>query len=504
MAFQYEEYRNPFTQSIGQLLEQKGSIEAQRALQVGQAQARAAEASGQAWGGAVQTLGQLPQQVMQQQRQAQMQALDVQKTQAQIGDMQAQQKEREAAAQKQQRLDQMNQGIDTLMKNSFKDDPQTGVSTFDRPTFEQGLVQSGMGHLYPQMAETLDKLDASAAKRNAESRVMLANTLDGIAKAGYTPEAVMSGAAYLKKNNLITQDHLAPVLDAVAADSSPQAIQKVVDGLGQSIPEYRQLQDAEAKRKADLAKTVAETSKLKAEVDGTLPKPQRPTAEIDKQKYIDIQARISQRQPVSKDELAWAAGFEKEKTIGPEASAAAASDRQAATMAQQNAIQQRAQDFQISQAGRKELTDKVEMPYQTAMASAQTLRDTVAAAKTGNLTAAAMQNLETTFAAIKSQGLNRVNMAEIGINANAGSIWDRLQGSFGKLKDGQPVDPKIQQDMVEFAGILEKAARKKYQDGFAAVTKRYGLKDEKPIVAPEAAPAPGQPIKVGGFTVTVK
>lgn len=277
-GFQYESTVNPWLKTIGEQLGEPGRIEANRAIQVGQAQARAAEASGQAYSGAVQQLGQLPGQVIQQQRAGQLQALEAQKTKAQITDMAAQQQQRVAAADKAQKLDQMNQGIDTIMQKSMKDDPETGVSTFDRPTFEQGLVQAGMGHLYPQMAETLDKLDASASKRNAEGRSMLANSLVGVAQAGYTPEAVMSAGAYLKKNNLITQDHLAPVLDAVASDSSPQAIKKVIDGLGQNLPEYRQLMEGEAKKKTDSLKAQAEidklttdTNKTQAEIDGTLP-----------------------------------------------------------------------------------------------------------------------------------------------------------------------------------------------------------------------------------------
>ena len=42
-----------------------------------------------------------------------------------------------------------------VMQTSLKQDPTTGVFSFDRPTFEQGLIQGGMGHLYPTLAETL-------------------------------------------------------------------------------------------------------------------------------------------------------------------------------------------------------------------------------------------------------------------------------------------------------------------------------------------------------------
>jgi len=153
----------------------------------------------------------------------------------------------------------------------------------------------------------------------------------------------------------------------------------------------------------------------------------------------------------------------------------AAIDRQSKTIQAQTDQQKRAQDFQQLQAARADIEKNVQTPYLTAKTSANTLRDVVAAAKSGNKTAAALQSLETTMAAIRAQGLNRINTAEIGVTANAGDIWDRISGAVGKFTKGEPVPANIQDDMLKFADILDKAARAKYDTGHKAATDLYGV-----------------------------
>lgn len=202
-------------------------------------------------------LGQI-QQVRAQQQQQQLR-------QQQINSNQALEEERRQQIGARQRAEQQTQQLDTLLSHAFKPDPETGVFTFDRSTVEQGLMQGGMGHLYPTMVEHLDKLDETAKRRAADGRSMVAQSLVGIGDAGYTPQALISGAAYLKKNGVITDDHLKPILDAAAADPSPENIKGLVTKLGGGMPEYQNLLSAKEKDKAALAKTQAETAKITAE-----------------------------------------------------------------------------------------------------------------------------------------------------------------------------------------------------------------------------------------------
>src|SRR5438128_1613414 len=73
-SFSYEAPRpSPFALTIGQMIEQAGQIQAQRAERLGAIQAQNAQAQGQIWGGAIQnigqTIGQIPGQIQQAQRQ---------------------------------------------------------------------------------------------------------------------------------------------------------------------------------------------------------------------------------------------------------------------------------------------------------------------------------------------------------------------------------------------------------------------------------------------------
>lgn len=241
----------------------------------------------------------------------------------------------------------------------------------------------------------------------------------------------------------------------------------------------------------------------------------KPTLEMDASRAIELTSKQARGIPVSAEDKAWLDAYQKIRPT-PEATAerqiaqfgemekrqasqfAEMEKRQQASIGAQVAQQARAQNFQEGQAARREYTDKVATPYQTALASAQTLRDTVAAAKAGNKVAANLQQLETAMSAIRSQGLNRINMTEIGLAGDAGSLWDQIVGKVGKLTAGQAVPADLQKDMLEFAGILEKSATLKYQKGRKSIQQTYGnmpLPDES-VTVPTAGTAKGDPLGI--------
>jgi len=209
-----------------------------------------------------------------------------------------------------------------------------------------------------------------------------------------------------------------------------------------------------------------------------------PKVPSEDQRYDEIVTRQKQKLPVAPAESAFVQAYEQRHQIGPTASSAA-SDRR---MDDQ-------QLFQQQQVGRRELTDNVEKPYREAQAQASELRDIVTAAKAGNKFAGSQQALMGAIATIRSSGLNRINAAEIGAAANAGSLWDRIQGAVGKQAEGQPMSPDLQKDLLDYATLLEKAAHQKYLKGFASVTKRYKLTDETPEGGAGAAVSSGNRVR---------
>jgi hypothetical protein len=402
-----------------------------------------------------------------------------------------QQQEMDWQTQDRKRVDDARTVLAGAIKQYSTVDPKTGEIKTDHRAIANTLSQAG----HPEQAESwlktatanAESLDKFQQMNMATERQKLASVGD-LAYHAKSKEDFLSGVGLAAQHKLLSEDEAHKFMDEVEA-AGPDGWQKARQPYLQFSPSYQKEQEELKKpvkvgegEKVNTPERAAQN--LPPLMEGA-PKPN--TAEQDDARYRAIQASIVQKQPVSPADQAWATAYEKQKTLGPEASAAAAGDRQATAIAAQTAQQGRAQTFAEQQAGRKELTDKVEQPFQTAQTSANTLRDVVAAAKAGNKVAGSLQSLEATMAAIRAQGLNRINTAEIGVTANAGNLWDRLVGWVGKAESGQPVPADIQKDMTQFADILEKAAYQKYITGHRSTTKRYKLTDEQPLPAPPAA-----------------
>lgn len=227
-------------------------------LEQGQARAQGQLGSGQAWGQMAQQLGQIPNQMIAQQQQLQESQQKIATAKAAEADRQAQAKVREQATKNQETLD-------ALYKNAFVQDPESGTFTFKRDLVEQGLAQSGQGHLYPKIMADLDAMDTAAQAGAAKRRTTVAQAFHNVAKQGYTTESALSNLAYLKQNHLIPEDRMQALQDAIAQDGSPAGIQALVARVGGALPEYGALVNAEEKRLADLAHVKAQTASLSGE-----------------------------------------------------------------------------------------------------------------------------------------------------------------------------------------------------------------------------------------------
>lgn len=211
---------------------------------------------------------QLKQQEMQEQDRAALQ----QQRQAQAARQQQQ------AAQQQQEM-KSQQVVDQLMNGAMTQDEEGAPWKLDRAKFEQSMVQTGNGHYVLKMSEALDKFDERAKRIASERNTAIAETIQSVHELGNTPGALQAGVAMLLKNRYIDPSHAQPLLEAADQAQSPEAIEQMLKQLGQGMPEYRKLMEAEttrrtgqAKSAADLAKIQAETRKLDAEATAG-PKP---------------------------------------------------------------------------------------------------------------------------------------------------------------------------------------------------------------------------------------
>ncbi len=200
--------------------------------------------------------------------------------------------------------------IDGLMQKAMVPDPETGIFTFDRSIAERGIVESGQGHRLPEFMQHFDALDKSTREAAEKNNAAIAKALMTVTASGNTAGSALGMVAYLKKNRLMTDEHAQPILQSLAEDDSPENVAALVKKYGEAIPQYRELLNAEEKRKADLAKTGAETAKLTAETE-QIGKPKEPTT-------LDAAILAARNNPVELNRLLKLAKQEADAKRGPE------------------------------------------------------------------------------------------------------------------------------------------------------------------------------------------
>lgn len=400
---------------------------------------------------------------------------------------QALEEERRLSIEKTKRSQAGDQALAQLLQQHTSSDPQTGLTSTDHQAVFNDLVKAG----HPDKAEGYltfaDNAEKSLNAIQTAHLTMAHNALkmqgDMVQSVLEAPEdkrqAVWSAArtslGLLMKNQ---PDAIAQIPEQYPGDDEA----KRLSSLGRSQEE----KIANALKMAETKKADAEAAKANKEAT----EPKAPTEATLDARAQELLSKKAMKQPLTPSESAELLAYQERKRTVSDPSALAAQERQTRTIDQQNAIQNRAQTFAEAQAGRSELTNKVEQPYLDAREKAETLRNTIAAAKSGNMAAANVQSLLATLGLVTMEGVKRINNTELQNVTGAGSLLERLKGSASKIVSGQPISPKIQSDLDELANMLETSARKKYEEGHAAVTTRYGLKDEKPIPATSGSAAP--------------
>ena len=497
-------WTDPYANQTINLIQARGNAQAEAQRQIAAYQAQAAQTSaaaqaqaqvqgGQAWGQAIQQFGQLPGQLMQ-----------AQNLQSQIEDRKQQAILRGVDIKKgQYDLDALN-ATSAAVKGAI--DPETNqvdhkkaASLLEQAGFPGAANSYMKTHLETeQQAANLQKTqqDVLTAVQNHKAASaeyagrIAASTLDQIQQQAQAPpelqnpmglrDAVLGGVATGAANGAVTEQQARDIYMKLAhagPDQLPAALQGIIN---QSPGLQDKLNDEKLKNK----QTQSVIDKNEAEAYKAY-QPEKPdTATAYKEHYTNLQTELALGHAVSPDDRAWAKSYEKEKLLSVDASAGAATIRQAKAIAEQNAIQRNRFEFDKAQAGRGKLESDVNKPYRDAKSAADNLRDIVTAAQgpDKNKIAAAMQNLDATMGTIKQQGLSRLSAKELSPMEHAGSAWDQLLGSVNKWTSGNPLSPEMQKNMLGYAELLEKEANRRYSLGYRNITKSYGLDSETPLI----------------------
>jgi hypothetical protein len=113
----------------------------------------------------------------------------------------------------------------------------------------------------------------------------------------------------------------------------------------------------------------------------------------------------------------------------------------------------------------------------TEYAQAKSVSDRLAAmmdaAKNGNVVSYQLIPEEGALQVTTSQGVHRINMAEIQ-NYGGGSLWQKMQGHIGKALTGESIPTSVLDDMTEMQKIQSEGARSKYENTLKTINQATG------------------------------
>ncbi len=128
--------------------------------------------------------------------------------------------------------------------------------------------------------------------------------------------------------------------------------------------------------------------------------------------------------------------------------------------------------------------------YAQAQSVTQTLQQMLDAAKTGNVVSYQLIPQEGALQITTSQGVHRINMAEIQ-NYGGGSWLQRLQGHLGKALTGESIPPSVLGDMSDMQAVMQRGSQAKYENDLNTINQTYGAKF-KPIDPVQVNPKSAQ------------
>jgi hypothetical protein len=139
--------------------------------------------------------------------------------------------------------------------------------------------------------------------------------------------------------------------------------------------------------------------------------------------------------------------------------------------------------------------------YAQAQSVSQRLKAMMDAAKNGNVVSYQLLPEEGALQVVTSQGIRRINMAEIQ-NYGGGSLWQNLEGHIGKALTGKSIPVSVLNDMSQMQKIQEEGSQTKYSNTLKTINQNYGSKFQPvqmadiPSNTPKSAKASNDPLGI--------
>lgn len=120
--------------------------------------------------------------------------------------------------------------------------------------------------------------------------------------------------------------------------------------------------------------------------------------------------------------------------------------------------------------------EKANKEFADAKSVSDRMNATMDAARKGNVVSYQIIPEEGTLQITTSQGVHRINKTEIDQYAGGGSLWQRLQGHFGKALTGKSIPDSVLNDMAEIQKIQAEGAKSRYENTLSSINQTYGSK----------------------------
>ena len=265
-------------------------------------------------------------------------------------------------------------------------------------------------------------------------------------------------------------------LNKLTENSKPGDFDKQVDGL---VPPT----GAEGQAQNQFVKAQVNAALSRGDVDGA-----KKFIEQAYQNHLEIQKDVAvATNPAIQQGKINVATAEGQARANVEAAAARGTDPAVANVPPKQVLPAKA-DYQ-----------KANADYAQNQAVTARLNAMMDAAHTGNVIAYQIIPEEGTLQITTSQGVHRINMAEIEQYAGGGSLWQRMEGHFGKQLSGQSIPASVLDDMAKIQQIQQQGSRQKYENTIKGINQTYGAKFD-PVDMGQNAPGGATPL--GAHTAT--
>lgn len=120
-----------------------------------------------------------------------------------------------------------------------------------------------------------------------------------------------------------------------------------------------------------------------------------------------------------------------------------------------------------------EAATKAGTEYAQAKSVSDRLTAVMDAAKRGNVVSYQLIPQEGALQLTTSQGVHRINMAEIQ-NYGGGSLWQKMEGHLGKALTGKSIPDSVLGDMAEMQKFMAQGSESKYNNTLKTINQTYG------------------------------